>query len=174
MTPQDRLFFAVWGFILAQRAIELLVVRGNRRRLLAAGGIEAGKDGFGLIFAVHAGLLVLMPAEWFLADWPSIGLHSYGFLTVAIAATGLHYWAANSLGRFYTVRVIRMPTAPLVSGGPYRWLRHPIYVAVVIEVFAFPMALGLWFTGAVLGVVNLEALRRRIRLEERHLGLASA
>lgn len=172
MRPDDILFWSVLGFIGVQRIAELVVVRFNQAYLFARGAVPARPDGFWAIFAVHASLFVLFPLEWFLAPWAGLGPVTAVSLSIAAAAMALHYWAAASLGRFYTVRVLRLGGARLVRRGPYRWLRHPIYVAVAIEVFAFPLAFGCYAAAVGLGVPNLLALTHRIRIEERHLGLA--
>lgn len=172
MSPADVLFWSVFGLIGLQRLGELGLVRAHERRLAARGAVRAEPDGFWGLFAVHAALLVLLPLEWFLAPWTRLGPHTVPLLALAGFAMLLHYWAAASLGAHYTVRVLRLPHARLVSRGPYRWLRHPIYAAVAVEVFAFPYAVSAWLTGTVLGASNLLALRRRVRIEEAHLGLA--
>lgn len=163
---------AVLATILAQRAVELVVSRRNERRLLAAGGIRLPRDGFLPIAFVHATLYLTLPLEWFTAPWTGLGRHTGFALALAALAMSLRYWAAWTLGRRYTVRVIRMPDVPLTRRGPYRWMRHPIYRAVVVEVCAVPLAFGAVATCVALAILQGVVLSRRIRLEERHLRLA--
>ena len=75
---------------------------------------------------------------------------------------------ASLKGR-WTTRVYVLPQASLVASGPYRFLRHPIYVAVSIQLAALPMAFGLWGTAAIITVLNAVALTRRIQREEKAL-----
>jgi methyltransferase len=80
-------------------------------------------------------------------------------------ANGLRYSAIATLGRRWSTRIFVIPGAPLVRGGPYRWLRHPNYVAVVVEFIAAPMLFGAWRTAVVIGVMNAAVLAVRIRCE---------
>lgn len=153
-----------------ERLVELLLSRRNQRRLVAAGGVPLRRDGFGLLVAVHVLLYPALILEWGRAPWTGIGPWTLAFLAVAVLATALRAWAALTLGVRYTVRVVRSP-GPLVARGPYRWVRHPIYAAVAVEVAAVPLAFAAFATALVLGALNVVALARRIRREERHLGL---
>lgn len=168
---REPLLWLVLGFVFLSRMLELAVTERNERRLLERGGVPAADDGLPALVAVHAAMFFLLPAEWALAAWPRLGAHTAVFLGLAAAAVALRYWALASLGPYYTKRVIRVPGAPLVARGPYRWLRHPIYRAVFVEMLAWPLAFGCWFTAAAVGAAHLVALRRRIRAEEAHLGL---
>jgi len=171
MTPPP-LLWAVLGFVAASRILEWLVTERNERALRAAGAVAAPRDGLGAIALVHASLFALAPLEWTFAPWPRMGPHTFVLLAAAVAAVALRYWAAFSLGVRYTKRVLRMPAAPLVVRGPYRFMRHPIYRAVWVEMVLWPLAFGLVATAAWLALGNALALRHRIRIEERHLGLA--
>jgi methyltransferase len=78
----------------------------------------------------------------------------------------LRYWAIASLGRRWTTRVVVLPELPVVVGGPYRWVRHPNYLAVVIEVAALPLVHTAWITALAASAANALVLRRRIAAEE--------
>jgi methyltransferase len=158
--------------VAVQRLVELAVSRRNERRLLARGGERLAQDGFLPLAAAHALLYVALPLEWAWAPWAGLGLHSVPALALALAASAWRYWAALSLGPRYTVHVIRLPGSPLVHRGPYRWMRHPIYRAVAVELPAVPLAFGAIATALLLFAAQGLALVHRIRVEERHLGLA--
>ena len=76
------------------------------------------------------------------------------------------------LGRQWNTRVIVVPGAALVTAGPYRWLRHPNYVAVVAEGVALPLVHTAWITAIVFTALNLPLLAVRIRSEEAALTAA--
>ena len=80
-------------------------------------------------------------------------------------ATALRYWTISTLGERWTTRVLVRPGMPLISGGPYRFLRHPNYLAVVIEIVALPLVHGAWLTAVVFSVANAVLLAVRIRAE---------
>ncbi len=147
-----------------QRLAELGYARRNARRLLAAGGVEHGAGHYPLFVALHgawlAALFVMVPAEA-PADWGLLGL--YGLLQLG------RLWVIASLGRRWTTRVIVVPGAPLVTRGPYRFLRHPNYLIVALEIPVLPLAFGAWQIALGFGLANLALLAHRIRVEERAL-----
>ena len=147
-----------------QRLAELGYARRNARRLLAAGGVEHGAGHYPLFVALHgawlAALFVLVPAEA-PADWGLLGL--YGLLQLG------RLWVIASLGGRWTTRVIVVPGAPLVTRGPYRFLRHPNYLVVALEIPVLPLAFGAWQIALGFGLANLALLAQRIRVEERAL-----
>ena len=157
---------AAYLVILAiQRIAELVLSARHERRLRARGGREHGAAHFPRIVLVHALLPVLLvlevcalgarPGPW----WPL-------WLGLWLLAQALRYAAVWALGERWTVRIWVLPGEPLVRRGPYRLLRHPNYVAVVIELLAAPLLFGAWRTAVVISVLDLVALRERIRAEE--------
>ena len=95
-------------------------------------------------------------------------------LAVVLAAQALRWWCIATLGRRWNTRVIVVPGLPLVRRGPYRWLSHPNYVAVVVEGFALPLVHTAWITALVFTVLNAALLTVRIRVENRALAAAAA
>lgn len=153
---------AQWIVLLValQRLAELALSRRNVRRLVAAGGEERGAAHYPFLVALHAGWLlaifVFVPADTPVYPVP---------LGVFLLAQAARLWVIASLGRYWTTRVIDLPEAPLVRRGPYRWLRHPNYVVVVVELAALPLAFGIWTVAAAFTVANLYVLRLRLRVE---------
>ncbi len=147
-----------------QRLAEVGYARRNARRLLAAGGVEHGAGHYPLFVALHGAwlvaLFVLVPAQA-PADWALLGL--YGVLQLG------RLWVIASLGGRWTTRVIVVPGAPLVTRGPYRFLRHPNYLIVALEIPVLPLAFGAWHIALAFGFANLALLAQRIRVEERAL-----
>ena len=92
---------------------------------------------------------------------------------VLLLATGLRYWAIGTLGRCWNTRIVVVPGAPPVVGGPFRFLRHPNYLAVILEIAFLPLLHGAWITAAVFSLANAALLRVRIAAEERALAEAS-
>ena len=91
-----------------------------------------------------------------------------------VLAQGLRWASMETLGEFWNARVIVLPGAPRIRTGPYRWLRHPNYVAVAVELLAGPMSFGAWRTAVLFTVANFFALRVRIRCENRALAEAAS
>jgi methyltransferase len=156
--------------VAAERAVELLVSSRNARRLRRRGAVEAGRGHYPAMVAFHAALLVACAAEPALlpGPWPAPVALSAG--AAVLLAQGLRWWAVATLGGRWTTRVLVLPGAPPVRSGPYRWLRHPNYLAVAVEVLCLPLATGAWRTALVATVLDAVLLRVRIRAEERALG----
>ena len=95
-------------------------------------------------------------------------------LALLVAAHALRWWCITSLGPQWNTRVVVVPGLALVARGPYRWLRHPNYVAVVVEGVALPLVHSAWITAVVFTVLNAVLLRTRIRVEDRALAEAAA
>ena len=81
----------------------------------------------------------------------------------------LRYWAILSLGAGWNTKVLVVPGAKPVRSGPYRYLNHPNYVVVVVEILTFPLIFGAWLTALVFTLLNAAVLRVRIREENRAL-----
>ena len=111
---------------------------------------------------LHTGLLVAAPLEVVLADRPFLPWLGWPMLAVVLAAQALRWWCIATLGVRWNTRVIVVPGLPLVTGGPYRWLRHPNYVAVVAEGIALPLVHTAWVTALVFTVLNAWLLTVRI------------
>jgi len=154
------------GVIAVQRLWELRISNRHLRALRDRGGYEVGAAHYPWMVAVHAAFLVSCPTEvWLLSrPWrPGIAAAS---LAVLVIALGLRWWVLSTLGDRWTTRVMVVPGERLMTVGPYRWLRHPNYVAVVLEIVAIPMIHGAWLTAAVFNLANLFVLRARIAVED--------
>lgn len=95
-------------------------------------------------------------------------------LALVLASQALRWWCIRTLGRQWNTRIVVAPGLPLVRSGPYRWLRHPNYVAVVVEGAALPMVHSAWITAAAFTVLNAAVLRVRIRAENSALATVTA
>jgi methyltransferase len=154
-----------------ERVVELVLSTRNARRLLDAGGLETGQGHYPAMVAFHALFLVaagLEPLLWPRA-WPRAA--SLTALGVALLAMALRWWAVTTLGHRWSTRIIVVPGAPPVTGGPYRAVRHPNYLAVAMELLAVPLIGGALGTAAAASLGNLLLMAARISAEERALGL---
>ena len=152
----------------AQRVGELVVSARHERALAARGAREHAAGHFPLIVLVHVLLPVLLVVEVLVLGARPDALWSL-WLALWLAAQALRYAAIHALGERWTVRIWVLPGAPLVTRGPYRFLRHPNYAAVVLELLAAPMLFGAWRTALVVSALNALALTLRIDAENRAL-----
>ncbi|MGH8892000.1 MAG: isoprenylcysteine carboxyl methyltransferase family protein [Actinomycetes bacterium] len=160
-------FYAVLlGTVGLERLAELVVSSRNIRAARARGGVERGLGHYPVMVALHTGLLVGALAEVVLADRPFHDVLGWPMLALVLAAQGLRWWCIATLGPQWSTRVVVVPGAPLVTSGPYRWMRHPNYLAVVLEGLALPLVHTAWVTALVFTVANAVLLRVRVRCEE--------
>ncbi|WP_336204262.1 isoprenylcysteine carboxyl methyltransferase family protein [Nonomuraea sp. LPB2021202275-12-8] len=158
-----------------ERLAELVVARRNAAWSMARGGVVTGQGHYPWMVALHTGLLIGAPLEVALADRPFLPWLGWPMLALVVAAQALRWWCITALGPRWNTQVIVVPGLPLVTGGPYRlrWLRHPNYVAVVVEGFALPLTHTAWVTALVFTVLNAALLVVRIRCENAALSLAT-
>jgi methyltransferase len=153
------LYIAV-ALVAAQRVAELAWSGRNGRRLRVRGGIEFGAAHYPLIVAVHAGWLAAMTLTIPVEAEPNAAL-----LVAYALLQPLRYWAIASLGEYWTTRVFVVPDAAPVRRGPYRFMRHPNYLIVALEIPLLPAAFGAWMIAAAFGVGNMAVLAHRIAVE---------
>ena len=156
------------ALVAAQRLFELVLARRHELRARARGAVERGRGHYPFIVALHILWLMstlvegLLRGPDFPAYWPVP-------LSMFLLAQPLRYWALFSLGENWNTRILVVPGAKPVRRGPYRYLSHPNYVAVVVEILTFPLIFGAWITALVFTALNAAVLSVRIREEDRAL-----
>jgi methyltransferase len=144
------------------RLAELVVSVRRMRRQPADVVAEPGL--FPAMALLHLGLVTLPLAEVLLLDRPFRPAVGGPALAALALATALRVWTLRAIGGAWNVRVVR-PGA-VATTGPYRWIRHPNYLVVVIEIAALPLVHSAWLAALWLSVANALVLGRRIRTEE--------
>lgn len=156
------------ALIAIERVGELFLSRHNARILRAIGAEEFGRSHLPWFVALHVAWPLALVAEvvWLGArPGPLWGL----WLGVFVAAQILRYAVIRTLGVFWNVRVLVVPGIRPIRRGPYRWLRHPNYLAVALELFSGALLFGAWRTGIVATLIHLVLVRLRVPVEERAL-----
>jgi methyltransferase len=164
------LYLGFLCLLACERGAELLVSRRNARKALAAGGVETGRRAYAVMVVVHALFPIACAGEVLALRRPFPGAPGFVALTVTLGAQALRWWAISTLGWRWSTRIIVVPGATPVTGGPYRFLRHPNYLAVVLEMVSVPLTHGAWLTALVFSALNAALLAVRIPAEERALG----
>jgi methyltransferase len=158
--------------VAAERVAELVVSTRNLAWAKQRGGREYGFGHYPFVVVLHVGLLVACLVE--AAHRPFITALGFSMLALVGLAQALRWWCITVLGPRWNTRIIVVPGLPLVEGGPYRWLRHPNYVAVVAEGIALPMVHTAWVTAVAFTALNAGWLFVRIRCENAALAHALA
>ncbi|KZL24048.1 isoprenylcysteine carboxyl methyltransferase family protein [Pseudovibrio sp. Ad37] len=150
------------AFIVIQRLSELVIARSNTRRLLADGAYEVGASHYPLIVSVHVAWIIALVVLGY--DKPV----SMPWLLVFVVLQMFRLWILLSMGRRWTTRIIVAKT-PLVTKGPFAFVRHPNYLLVALEIFTAPMVLGLFPIAFLFSGFNGALLALRIRVEDEAL-----
>ena len=149
----------ILGFVTLQRLFELWLSNRNTRRLVARGADEHGRDHYPLLIALH---LAWIATLWGLAPGRPVNVP---LLVVYVLLQVGRGWAIATLGEHWTTRIIILPGAPLVRTGPYRFVPHPNYLIVTLEIAVLPLVFGLWQIAVVFSIANAIILWIRIRAE---------
>jgi methyltransferase len=166
-------YVALLALIALERLAELRRSRRNAAWALERGGIELGRRHFRAMVVAHALFLPACALEVWMLDRPFVPALGWPMLGLVVLAQALRAWVVATLGRRWNVRTIVIPGEPVVAGGPYRFVRHPNYVAVILEAFAVPLVHSAWLTAIVFTAVNVPLLAVRIRCEEDALAFHS-
>ena len=153
----------VLAAVTAQRLGELVLAARNTRRLRARGAYEVG--------AAHYPLMIVLHGAWLVGLW-AFGWNravDLSWLAVFVALQALRVWVIATLGPRWTTRIIVLPGAPLVAGGPYRLFAHPNYAVVVAEIAVLPLTFGVPTLAAVFSLLNAGVLWIRIGAESKAL-----
>ncbi len=159
-------FGALVAAIALQRLTELGRSRRNEARIRALGGCEHAPGHFAAMRALHAAWLVSMLLEVAVLRRPFLPVLAGPAAVVFLAGQVLRYSAISALGERWTVRIFTLPGRPRVRHGIYRWLRHPNYVGVILEIAAVPLLHGAFLTSLAFTLANAVVLAVRVPAEE--------
>jgi methyltransferase len=153
------------GAVVVERIAEVVVAERHRSASRQRGGVEFGAGHYPVMVTLHTALLAGCLLEPVALHRPFIPVLGWSMLAIVIAAQALRWWCITTLGYQWNTRVIVIPGAARVTGGPYRFLPHPNYVAVIAEGVALPLVHTAWITAMLFSVLNAVLLRRRIHVE---------
>ncbi|PWI56863.1 isoprenylcysteine carboxyl methyltransferase family protein [Sulfoacidibacillus thermotolerans] len=157
--------FAFLLFLALERILELRLAARNAARMRKSGAVEVGATQMRIFYALHSGFFLSLLSEIWYAKSAFHSL-SIPFLLLFACAQWLRLWSILTLGDRWNVRVFVTPLEKPVTRGPYRYIRHPNYLAVTLEFISFPLIFHAYFTAVVFSLLNFAILRRRIALEE--------
>ncbi|WP_456278630.1 isoprenylcysteine carboxyl methyltransferase family protein [Bacillus sp. AK128] len=161
-------FYLLIGFIILQRFAELIIAKQNEKWMKGKGAIEVGKEHYRFMILLHSSffLVLLIEFTWLNKDlsplWPVL-------ITFFCLTQLLRVWALTSLGKYWNTKIIVLPNTEIVKKGPYKWIRHPNYLIVMLEIILIPLLFQAYWTAVIFTVLNLWILSIRIPLEEKAL-----
>jgi methyltransferase len=159
-------YAAVLVGMIALRLVELKVATRNTAALRAAGAIEVGASHYPVMVALHAAFLGACAFEGLVLR-PTVPAAVQAAAAAALIATiATRWWVIRTLGDRWTTRVLWVPGSQRIVTGPFRFVRHPNYLAVVVELLALPLLAGAWRTAVVFAIANGVLLLVRVRVED--------
>jgi methyltransferase len=159
-------FLILLGLVGVERLVELRISRRNQRELVHRGAKKIFEPHFRWMVVLHTAVLVCAAAEVLWLGRPFIPWLAVVMGALFVFSNVLRWWVIRTLGSHWNVQIIQSSQLGVVTSGPYRWIRHPNYVGVVLEVFSLPMIHTAWITALAATVAHCELLRRRLRLED--------
>lgn len=158
-------FAALYIFLIIQRVLELLWARRNERIVKAKGAVEFDRNGYKSIVFLHVLFFISLFFEkiFFHRELNQLW---YIFLIIFILAQFLRYWAIYSLGFYWNTKVLVIPGSKIVNRGPYKFVNHPNYLAVIIEIAVIPVIFSCYYTSLFFTILNILILKRRTKIEE--------
>ncbi len=159
--------------VAVERLAELVLAQRNLAWSRARGAVEAGGGHYPVMVALHLALLLGCVVEVAVMRRPFIPVLGWSMLALVVAAQALRWWCITTLGRQWNTRVVVIPGAARIDGGPYRWFSHPNYVAVAVEGFALPLVHSAWVTALAFTTLNAALLSVRVAAENSALARLS-
>jgi methyltransferase len=162
------LFILLLSFIVLQRIIELYIAKGNEKWMIQQGAVEFGQRHYKYMVLLHVLFIIFLSAETLIINrgispaWPV-------FLSLFCLAQAVRIWVITSLGKFWNTKILVLPDTNVIRKGPYRYLKHPNYLVVALELISVPLLFNSFFTALLFTVLNILMLKIRIPLEEKAL-----
>ncbi|MEI1421802.1 isoprenylcysteine carboxyl methyltransferase family protein [Bacillus cabrialesii] len=162
------MFWLLIVILIAQRAAEMAVARQNEQKVKQQGAIEFGESHYPYIIIMHILFFLSLIAEVLLMNkQPSSWW--IGIAATIVSVQAVRYWALCSLGAYWNTKILVIPGAELVKKGPYKWMKHPNYTVVILEILLIPLLYQAYITMCLFSVVNAVLLTVRIRTEDKAL-----
>lgn len=157
-----------------ERLLELQLSRRHQHELASSGARKHRDPQYRWMIALHAGVLVGAAVEVVALRRPFIAWLAFAALVLFTLATLLRWWVIRTLGIHWNTEVVDSARLGVISDGPFRWIRHPNYLGVFIELIAIPLIHTAWIVAIVGTLGNIVVLRNRLSIEERLLDAVPA
>ena len=148
------------------RLVDMRISARNQRRLAAQGVTKVPERHFRWMVLLHGGILVSAGLEVLLLRRPLIPGLALAMGLLFVGANALRWWVIATLSEHWNIQVMASTGLGVVTGGPFRWVRHPNYAAVYVELLALPLIHTAWLTAVWGGVAHLWVLRQRVAVKE--------
>ena len=159
------MFYTVFIFLIVQRVTELFISRKNEKWMMNRGGIEHGKAHYPYIVLLHILFLVsfFIEVQVFQRELTEIWFVIFPILFLTQI---MRYWAVLSLGNYWNTKIMIVPGDVVISRGPYKFVKHPNYIVVAVELLFIPLLFNAYFTAILFTLMNVVMMTIRIPAEE--------
>lgn len=159
-------FYFLIVFIIIQRLTELTISRRNEKWLLDNGAEEFGKEHYKFIVLMHILFFISLIAEYTIQTGHyDLNIINYLFLVLFILLQFGRISVIRSLGKYWNTKIFRIRSSGLIRTGLYRYVKHPNYIIVSLELIAIPLIFNLYYTAVIFTVLNAVMLTIRIKTE---------
>lgn len=155
-------------FLIFQRLAELYVSSKNEKWLLKNGAVEYGKEHYPFIVALHTLFIISVIAEYI---WRDDTVVNYALIVCFFVLIGIKVVVISTLGHYWNTKIYKVPGTRPVSAGIYKYIKHPNYIIVILEIAIIPMAFGLYYTAIAFTLLNAGMLYVRIKKENEVLAM---
>jgi methyltransferase len=153
----------------AGRLGELIISRRNQRKMRSEGATRVAEPRFPWMVILHIAVFVAAGAEVIFLHRTFIPALAIAMFALFLLSNVLRWWVMASLKSHWNVQVMDSARLGVVSTGPYRWVRHPNYVAVFVELVSLPLIYSAWITAIFAAIGNAWVLHNRLAVEDKML-----
>lgn len=162
------IFIFFISFVILLRIAELFIAKSNEKWMRKNGAVEYGREHYPFMVSMHTLFFIALITEYCLQDvHRHIGILIVFYCLLII----LKFWAIGTLGKFWNTRILRIPGISLIAKGPYKYVKHPNYIIVVVEIAVIPLSFHLYYTAVIFSLLNAAMLYVRIKVENKALNL---
>jgi methyltransferase len=162
------MFYVLFSLLIVQRVTELFIAKRNEKWMLKRGGVEYGSEHYPFIVTLHVLFLLSLLVEVSILQRELTNLW-YLLIPILALTQIIRYWSVFSLGNFWNTKIIIVPNNQVVSKGPYRYMKHPNYVVVAVEILLIPLLFQAYITALLFTLLNIVMMTIRIPIEEKAL-----
>jgi len=162
-------FLVLLGAVAALRLVELRISCCHQREMVARGAAKVDDPRFRWMVLLHTAVLIGAAVEVVFLHRPFYPVLAAICFVIFLAANLVRWWVIRTLGDHWNVQVVNSISLGVVTSGPFRYVRHPNYAAVFVEMLVLPLIHSAWITALAGSLAHILVLSQRLATEERVL-----
>ncbi|WP_088044095.1 isoprenylcysteine carboxyl methyltransferase family protein [Bacillus sp. EAC] len=158
----------IFLFIIVQRLFELKIAKNNEKKLKMRGAIELGQAHYKYFIILHSTFFISIVVENYFIEYVKLSFFTFLFSLFLILQLA-RVWVISTLGERWNTKIIVLPNEKLINKGLYKYIKHPNYLIVTLELIIIPIMFHAYITTVIFSISNLILLKVRIREENKAL-----